>query len=195
MKIDQQELSLYVQAIKSSFEKGDFSESDCQHLAYMYAQGGLYDCVLQHQALLDMSAKVGIAQFISLIRENLEAPVIDADTDISYGLERKTGCASVNRLTPELVRNSDLSFRDFLANLLSGIHADIVELSVEAEALPTTSKENAHYVIGMLEVTARNIGAIFEGPDGHSKMTPVESARFFEDGCRFIASVKSALRN
>mgnify|MGYP005999451209 CR=1 FL=1 len=193
MKIDQQELSLYVQAIKSSFENGDFSQSDCQHLAYMFAQGGLYGCVLQHGTLLDLPAKAGIANYIRLIRENLEAPEVDANTDISYALNRKANYVSADRLLPEFVKDSDVSFREFLTNLLSGIQADIVELSVEAEALPTDKKGDAHYVIGMLE--AQNLGAAFAGPAGASDMPPSELTRFFEDSCRFVASVKGELHH
>ncbi|CAN7779382.1 hypothetical protein LJR296_007893 [Cupriavidus necator] len=195
MKIDQQELSLYVQAIKSSFENGEFSQSDCQHLAYMFAQGGLYGCALQHGTLLDVPAKAGIADFIRLIRENLEAPEVDANTDISYALNRKANVVNADQLRPEFVKDSDLSFREFLTNLLSGIQADIVELSVEAEALPTDKKADAHYVIGMLEVTARNLDAAFAGPAGASDMAPSALARFFEDSCRFVASVKGELHH
>jgi len=193
MKIDQQELSLYAQAIKSSFENGEYSESDCQHLAYLYAQGALYGRVLQHEELMDMSAKAGIAQFISLIRENLEAPVIDADTDFSYVLSRQADYVKANQLRPEFVNDSDQSFKEFMTNLLSGIQADIVELSVEADALPTDKKADAHYVIGMLEVTARNLGATFSDSASPSDMTSSELARFIEDSCRFVASVKGEL--
>lgn len=195
MQIDTQEISLYLQAIKNSYESGDHSKTDCQVLAALYLQGGLYRRLMEFPALVDSAAKIAIAKFTKLVREAVEAPVISPDTDLSYGLQRRRQFNGNDALPSEFCESADQAFKEFMAEFLGGIQADILALAVKAKSGSGAAPGDADYVIGMAEVTAQNFGALVAPASETEGRNYAEIDRFFSDGCRFVSSVRVELSN
>lgn len=193
MKFDHQEIRIYLQALKDAHEMGEYSQADCEFLGHMYAQGLLYLHVAQHQELFDANAKAGLIGFAKWIRDHVDAPSLDGNSDISCGVKRLLPYANHVRFDSAVVSVATAAFQDFFANLLAGIQTDVMALSVESLDVSPTSKEDAHYAIGMLEITAQNLGAVLSTHNGYTSVDFQNLDSFLKHSCRFIAQVKHEL--
>lgn len=188
--MNHQEIFIYLQALKDAFCHGEYSKEDCELLSYLYVQGGFYMNIIKHDVLFDVTAKTNLVDFAKWVRRNLEAPNIDSSVDISFDLKRSIPYALQSRFDADKRDATSLAFKKYLAYFLAGLQADIMALSVEATDSAPHNKEDAHYVIGMLEITAQNIAAVLSSQSGHSALKYTELEKFLNDSCYFIARVK-----
>lgn len=160
------DFDLYLLAIKQAFESGAFSKDDCAILMGFFQQGLLYRSILDQEILCAGAVLKGIGEFCTLMESNLPAP--DMSGEMKAPLDLIPGTAELpvsQELPPGTMRRADQLFRLVVVDLLAIFQVAILSLSRHLSAskdLTSTEVVNTHYVIGMAELSAVNIGDLME---------------------------------
>ena len=186
--------SLYLFAIKQAFESGKFSHADCETLTALFKHSMLYRSVLDNELICDAHTRARIVEFCKLIEDGLPAPEILASTVLHLALVKGNPHREELSLPSDLRACADKLFRAAGIDLMAIFQISILDLSVKLSngPLPAEDVENAHYVMGMAEITAINLGKIIDGEHDFGELNFGNLQKFFVDSTGFAGSLRAS---
>lgn len=192
-KLTTTDIATFGVALKQAYELGDFSLADCKALRSAYMLCKLLEAIMAHAELLDAKAMQAIARFMRLVQNNIAAPKISAASDISFQLDRQLDYGAHDVLGDKFHHETRILYLGFVADFVAHLQSDLLALAVRLRESATPEDDDAKYVIGMIEITASNFGALAEASEDVDLTDFRTIEHFLADGCQFAAAVRREL--
>lgn len=188
------DIAICTLAVRDAHESGTYGQEDCRALRSAYVLGRLLEAAHHHAEIFDDTAKTVFSKFFLLVQRGLAAPNIGELTDATRTLRVQGASTGPDRLDARFQGECKILSAGLVAHLLTEIQIDMLDLSHRPRSADTDS-DDANYVIGMLEITANNFGALAQAAGEKTSGDFGAVDKFITDSCRFVSAVRRELRH
>lgn len=192
--MENNQMDFYLVAINQAIEGGQYSRADAAALRSWFIHGWLYRSLLMNELGEDHGVMTGIDKFTKMVEQELQPP--DIEGNLNLELADKVVFKEMDALTlcEEKKQQADAIYRAVIGRFMFWFQAAIVQITekmLDAASLTDDDMKNAKYVIGMSEITAKNLNRVLlEGDDlNQASLNTVKC--FIADAARFAGRLRS----